>query len=658
MNEIIKNGKSSKIKLITTQKIKSHIFNNSKSIVELRSKIICNIKDEEEKNLLFNLEHNDNLTPLDDKNKLDMNCILNYENKLNNIPPNEKSTKTDDSSGEEKIKRKIKVQPPLNLNEKFNRGFKKNIPNINMNKYNLSLSLMSYINNKPYSNNIISKLSKENFHNKNEVGKKNFITKKAFYYKDYNIKKAKQNLVKGKSLTETNININIKNKFLDNSNNDKNLLYTKNIRKIENHNTEGNFNKVFIKNKSYDCLKAVTSKKINKNYAQNDDKKINNNANNDINNNDNDNNQNILKEKNDVCHYIKVNKKKINKSNKDSIKNKNNNAINNYRKEEKENKIQITNNNREIEDKDKNDKINKKMINNKRNLLWFNIKKGNKTCKNEFIDRKTKNKINEYKKIEKTNNKYNSNLPINKTEQIKKKTIKIFDKNKLEHNIFLDKTYQNRFKKQTKNQNEVQNDIFTSDKQREYNTFIVKKKSNYLNNQILNGNNSNSSNGSNKDWVYRLYNKEIKKQKIKDKIILLLRRSILNEKKEEKKLNKSKTMKQFKSYNYPINDGYNIDDNFNIINLFLSDDKKKKKKNNEKRKKIKKCQSFNSFRNKQRKYSFDNNKIEDDKIGKLIEDKTSLKNHRSYKKFRLLYNEELIDEEDEEKEQEKEEEEN
>ena len=107
MNEIIKNGKSSKIKLITTPKIKSHIFNDSKSIVELISKKICNIKDEEEKNLLINLEHNDNLTPLDDKNKLDMNCILNYENKLNNIPQNEKSTKTDDSSGEEKIKRKI-----------------------------------------------------------------------------------------------------------------------------------------------------------------------------------------------------------------------------------------------------------------------------------------------------------------------------------------------------------------------------------------------------------------------------------------------------------------------------------------------------------------------------------------------------------------------
>ena len=73
-----------------------------------------------------------------------------------------------------------------------------------------------------------------------------------------------------------------------------------------------------------------------------------------------------------------------------------------------------------------------------------------------------------------------------------------------------------------------------------------------------------------------------------------------------------------------------------------------------KKKKIKKCKSFHTYRNKQRRYSFDDNKIEDEKIGKLIEDKISLKNHRSFKKFRLLYNEELIDEEDEEKEKDEE----
>ena len=83
----------------------------------------------------------------------------------------------------------------------------------------------------------------------------------------------------------------------------------------------------------------------------------------------------------------------------------------------------------------------------------------------------------------------------------------------------------------------------------------------------------------------------------------------------------------------------------------------RKKNFDKKRKKIKKCQRFHSHRNKkQRRYSFDN-KIEDEKINKLIEDKIYLKNHRSYKKFRLLYNEELIDEEDEEKEKDEDEEE-
>ena len=36
---------------------------------------------------------------------------------------------------------------------------------------------------------------------------------------------------------------------------------------------------------------------------------------------------------------------------------------------------------------------------------------------------------------------------------------------------------------------------------------------------------------------------------------------------------------------------------------------------------------------------YDLNKIEDEKIDKLIQDKIYLKNNRSYKKFRLLYNE-------------------
>ncbi len=82
----------------------------------------------------------------------------------------------------------------------------------------------------------------------------------------------------------------------------------------------------------------------------------------------------------------------------------------------------------------------------------------------------------------------------------------------------------------------------------------------------------------------------------------------------------------------------------------------KKRHSYSKKKKIKRCQSFNSYRNKKyRRNSFDCNKIDDEKIVKLIDDKIYLKNHRSYKKFRLLYNEELIDEEDEEKEKDAEE---
>ena len=678
MNEIIENVKSTKIKLITTPKIKHHnIFTSKKPKPELRAKINCNIKEEEEKNLFINIEQNDNLTSLENKNDQDIHYVFNYEEKgnmgKNNILANEKyekSTKTDDSSGEEKIKRKIQVQNPLNLNEKFdNNNIKKALSN-KMNKYNLTLSLLSYISNKQYPNNIVSKLSKENIdNNKNDFQNKNTINKKAVYYKDHNIKKQKRKIIKEKSLTENIIYFNEVVK--DNSNyNNNNLLYTQNTENSKNNcnNTETNLTQVIQKNKSYDSLKAVTIKKNDTNNEKNnnnikeiDDINNKNNKNTDNNIDINYKNNKILAENNDVSHYIKVNKKKINNV---DIKNKHKN------KKEEEDDIPILNINKEIELKNKNDNINnnnKKTIKNKRNILnnndLFDKKNNNKskTCSNECLsNKKEKVKTIGFKKIEKT--KYNNNFPINKTEQIKRKNIKIFDKNKLENNIFLDKTYQNRFKKQQKNKNLTQNDIFTSDKQKEYNTFIVKKKSNYLSNQILNGNSSNESNESNnKGWVYRLYNNEIKKQKIKDKIILLLRKSILNEKKEEKQFTKPKTTKQYNNndYDYPIKEGYNIDDNFNIINLFLSDDKKMKKKSKSKRKKrMKRCQSYHSYRNKQqKKHGFDNNKIEDEKIGKLIDDKISLKNHRSYKKFRLLYNEELIDEEDEEKEQEKDEEE-
>ena len=547
--------------------------------------------------------------------------------KNNNIP-NEKSTKTDDSSGEEKIKRKVQVQTPLNLSEKFKSS--NCLSNKLMNKFTLSLSLMNYITNKPNATNNICKFLKESKESRNGI--RNDEMKKAIYYRDYNVKKERNNYLNKKSLTENNFNY-----LLKDVKNSENNLYTRNPDNAK-HN-ENNNNKI-VKNKSFDCLKRFSLNSIEK-IIDSKYKKIN----------------ESNKENNAICHYIKVNKKKIDNDNIENI----NNNIRNETINVDYKRSQVTN---DIINKYKN-YLNKEIT---RNLI-SNNKINNKTSTNnkayntEFLNKKTKKKITAFKKIEKACKKNNNHISTNnKSEQIKRKTMNIFEKNKLEHNIFLDKTYQNRFKKKTKNQNKPQNDIFTSDKQKEYNNFIVKKKSNYLTNQIINSNNNSNSNNeiNNKDWVYRLYNKEIKKQKIKDKIILLLRKSILNEKKNKKqKLAKSKTVKQLKNYKYPINEGYNIDDNFNIINLFLSEDKKKRKKHSlSKKKKIKRCQSFNTYRNKKNKRnSFDSNKIADEKIGKLIEEKICLKNHRSYKKFRLLYNEELIDEEDEEKEKDEDEEE-
>ena len=625
---VIKNVKSPKIKLTTSPKLTKKIIHNNKSKGELRPKINYIIK-EKDKNLLIKVDQNDNLVPLESINNPENNYALQYEsnsnNDKNNNLPNEKSTKTDDSSGEEKVKRKIQVQTPLNLRDKF-----KNSNNISnkKNKITLSLSLMNYISNKPTDNNNISKLIKENNDSKNEI--KNNDIKKAIYYKDYNINKKIKNYLNKKSLTENNFINNNNNRDIINS--DKNL-YTKNYKNNTENNTKKKNNKIFIKNKSFNCLKRITLNNIDKGKENQDIAKIN-------------------KDTNKSFHYIKVNKKKIN----NDMANTNINDINEIET------ININKLTQDIIDSIINKNIKKDKIARNKNIKNKINNKNKKNDKNKFynteIAKKSKVRILSFKKIEKENNKYNSNIPINKNEQIYNKPINNFDKNKLEHNIFLDKTYQNRFKKKPKNNNKTQNDIFTSDKQKEYNNFIVKKKSNYLSNQLINSNNSSiSSNESNKDWVYRLYNQEIKKQKIKDKIILLLRKSILNEgKNQKKKLEKSKTVKEFKNYEYPINEGYNIDDNFNIINLFLSEEKKmKKKKMDIKKKKIKKCQSFHTYRNKQqRKYNLDNNKIEDEKIGKLIEDKIRIKNHRSFKKFRLLYNEELIDEEDEEKEKDEE----
>jgi hypothetical protein len=137
-----------------------------------------------------------------------------------------------------------------------------------------------------------------------------------------------------------------------------------------------------------------------------------------------------------------------------------------------------------------------------------------------------------------------------------------------------------------------------------------------------------------KNWVHRLYDQEVKKQKIKDKMVFLLRKSILNEttpNESKKVIKKSNRTKEFKYHNFTF------DKNFNVIDLFLSDDKKEK--NNSKKYGYKKG-NFN-----------ENNKIKDKerKTNKLIVCRKRNKSKRK-SKILFLYNEELIHEEDEEKE--------
>ena len=327
-----------------------------------------------------------------------------------------------------------------------------------------------------------------------------------------------------------------------------------------------------------------------------------------------------IEKKNNICTYIKVNKKNMNQVKTIEI----NANISNILNEEYN---RSTDNIKDI----KNTSINKE----------------EKIHKNN--SQKVINYFNLNNKNERPKNIYRNTLDIHKSQN---------------NNIFLDKTYQNRFKQKQKN-NKIKNDIFTSEKQREYNTIIVKKKSNYINNKLTisttsssnSSNNNNNNNSNNQNWVYRLYDEEIKKQKIKDKMVYLLRKSILNESsptKRRKGIGKSNLSKEIKYDNYKINNNFN--DNFNVIDLFLSNDKKIKNKN------VKKYRGFHNYPNKRERYNSDennkyneneDNNIEEEKINKLI-DRTSSSNSKHRKcngnKFLFLYNEELINEEDEENE--------
>lgn len=407
-----------------------------------------------------------------------------------------------------------------------------------------------------------------------------------------------------------------------------NLLHNKN-KKIESSNSVNLYsrndddknNKILPKNRSYDVSPKNILLKINK-----INEKI-----------------KLINKENNFCTYIKVNKKHINQkdintdSKIDMNINESNKTINNDT---------INNNNNE------NNSQEKKTI---KNIKIIRLERPNRNNNQQIINNNVNPLENNY---------------INNSNE--KNDEKMFDINKAENNIFLDKTYQNRFRKKTKI-NTIKNDIFTTEKQKEYNTIIVKKKSNFLNNLITinstistsnsSNNKSNNKNKSSKNWVYRLYNQEIKKQKIKNKIIYSLRKSILNDApsgtRNKKQINKSNSKKLFK-YKYMNNNNFNFDEKFNVIDLFISDDKKIK---NRRKKKYKGFHNYQHHHDhKMERYSYDDNyqisenessenNSEEEKMDKIRKDKmrTNSKNRKG-KKFLFLYNEELINEEDEEKE--------
>ena len=267
--------------------------------------------------------------------------------------------------------------------------------------------------------------------------------------------------------------------------------------------------------------------------------------------------------------------------------------------------------------------------------------------KSHSIDNLNKNVIN----IKTDNNKEKVNyIKVNMKNKAQKKTLnnnKIYNINKNEnkkqkkeeYNIFLDKEYQRRFM-QKPNETNNKNDIVNSDKQKKYNTILIKKKiyklndiNNLLSSTISSTSTSHSSISNNRDWVYRLYNEEINKKKLENKIVTLLRKSILVNADLEKKKKHIKPMhKENSKYDeYGNYKNFNIDNNF-INKLILSG-----KKNEQNKKRTNLCLNNEINNNK--------NKI---KERKMIYKKKKKKNF-------CIYNDELINEEDEDKELDKEE---
>lgn len=219
----------------------------------------------------------------------------------------------------------------------------------------------------------------------------------------------------------------------------------------------------------------------------------------------------------------------------------------------------------------------------------------------------------------KTNNKIKAIIKPNKT-----------------FNIFLDKEYQERFNKKI---NVIKIDSPNSNKLRKYNSILMKKNNynlNTLTSTLSSASTNNSNHSNNRDWVYRLYNEEMNKKKLENKIITSIRKSLLTNISYVEKKKKEEKQKEISKYaQYEEYKNFNHKNNF-INNLFLSN--KEQRKNFQVKKKL--CLNIEQNLNKNK------TKKQNKKLNSKLKNKT--------KNNYYLCNDELINEEDEEKEIDKE----
>ena len=589
--------KSLSLKLHTSPKIKKFNFHLNKSKKDVRAKTNDKINEEEK----LEIERMNNFINSKKKNNHQKNYIFNYDYISENEKNKNFKTKKDETLSQETETRIISIESSLNLSNRLSKT-KLSLSKRRIKKLSLSILSLNSINSKLYFNQKIKNGSQR----KMKISET--LTLSSIHQKsNSNLNKNKRHNIKN---MKQNFNLksfkSIKKPVSYNTYNcQKNRSYKNLFRKFSSSRNQNNNKKKepCFKHKSYNSFKHIISEKKDINTSLNI-------------------------QNNEITEYIKVNKLHENKES-NSISIEDNLNLNHIKNET----INITNCNKS---KNKEEKTMQKILkNNTQKIINFN------NDKNDYYNNIIKNNKN----IKNNQHQFN----VNKTEN---------------HNIFLDKNYQNRFNQKTKN-NKLNIGIFTNEKQKEFNTIIIKKKNNnHLNNllTISTTNSSNSSNqnnnNTNRNWVHRLYDDEIKKQKKRDKMIYLLRKSILNEtspNKNKKEETPKTKIKDLKYGNYKNN----FDGNFDIINLFLSDYKKQKNKG------MKRNKTYNNYQYKRDNYDNDNendknnknneivigNNIEKKKI-KLLQNKKSknIKLRKNGKKFLFLYNEELINEEDEEKE--------